>query len=290
MSSLSPLFLSLITGLCVFFSIYLSFTKLYEKIWGKMSKSQVQTQKLYKNMFNSKTEKQIFKEMFSLAIGLSLLGFYLFWPGWMSFVGGLIGFSLGWNLPRIYLQKYKRKKRVDEFTTQMIDALTLMGNGLRSGLNMSQVIQIVVNEMPAPIKDEFGLVLSENKLGLTLEKALDNMAARLPSEDISMFVTSVNILRETGGNLTETFDTITKTLRERMKLNNKIKAMTAQGRTSAYIVSALPWVLCGMLFMIDPETMKPLFSTTLGYIIIICVVTLEAIGFFTILKLVDIKV
>jgi tight adherence protein B len=132
--------------------------------------------------------------------------------------------------------------------------------------------------------------LDKNRIGQTLEMGLENLAKRLPSEDVVMFSTSVNILKETGGNMTETFSTITKTIRERIKLQHKIEALTAQGMTSAVVVSALPWGLAAVLYLIDPVMMKPLFTTIPGIVILLCVVFLEVFGFVVIKKLVTIRV
>jgi tight adherence protein B len=123
-----------------------------------------------------------------------------------------------------------------------------------------------------------------------MDQALENMGKRLPSEDVKMFVTSVNILRETGGNIAETFDTITTTIRERLKLKNKIDAMTAQGKMSALIVGSLPWMMFGLLYMIDAKFMTPLLVTPIGWLIMSGVIALEIAGFVVINKIVQIKV
>lgn len=144
--------------------------------------------------------------------------------------------------------------------------------------------------MPTPISQEFNLVLSENKVGVTLEKAFDNLAKRIPTEDVNMFVTSVNILRETGGNLAETFDTIANTIRERFKLQSKIAAMTAQGMTSAVIMLCMPWGIGGLMYFIDPVMSRPLFTTIPGFLILGVILILEVIGYFVIIKIVNFRV
>lgn len=288
--SVETLIVAALSGALVFFSIYIGFQYWSKKIKSKLDPVKERTHQLYKDIFRYKSIEKVQKELMISGIICASLAVILFWPSWMAFVMAIFAFYLGWKIPLLFLEKIVLQKRINEFTTQMIDALTLMGNGMRSGLNFAQAIQIVVQEMPSPVKDEFGLVLSENKLGLTIEQALDNMAKRLPSDDVGVFVTSVNILRETGGNLTETFDTITGTLRQRIKLNNKIKAMTAQGKTQAVIVGALPWVLAGVLFLLAPDQIRPLFTTVLGFIVLLMVCVLEGIGIFMILKMVDIKV
>src|SRR5690606_27062927 len=135
---------------------------------------------------------------------------------------------VGWKAPKPIVD-FIYRRRVEKLTMQMIDGLALMSNGLKSGLSIVQALNLVVEEMPNPIHQEFALILNQNKLGVPLEEAFTNFANRVESDDVEMFVTSVNILKETGGNLAETFDTIVTTIRERLKVQKKISAMTAQG-------------------------------------------------------------
>src|SRR6185437_4627217 len=135
---------------------------------------------------------------------------------------------IGWKAPKPIVD-YVYRRRVQKFVLQMVDALSLMSNGLKSGLSVVQSLGLVAQEMPNPIQQEFNLVLSENKVGVSLEEAFLNLSKRIKSDDVEMFVTSINILKETGGNLAETFDTIVMTIRDRIKVENKIDALTAQG-------------------------------------------------------------
>jgi tight adherence protein B len=202
----------------------------------------------------------------------------------------VVVFFMAWKLPLLYLEKFVRPGRTKTFSNQMVDGLTLMGNAMKSGMNLSQAFKICVDEMDGPISQEFGLILDKNRIGQTVEEGLEDLSRRLPSEDVVMFSTSVNILKETGGNMTETFATITTTIRERIKLQNKIDALTAQGMTSAVVVSCLPWALLGLLYAIDPVMMRPLVTTVPGWVILFMVLILEAIGFVVIKKMVTIRV
>lgn len=280
-----------VTGAFFFLSLYLSFDYWYQKIWVKMVERSDRVQSIGEELFIQKTKERVRNEHIVYGSVGAFIAFALFMSSPLfAVISAAVAFWGAWKLPLVYLEKVVRPKRVKEFTVQMIDALTLMGNGLKSGLNVPQTIQIVVDEMPAPIKEEFGLVLNQNKIGMTLEKAFENLGQRIPSEDVVMFVTSVNILRETGGNIAETFSTIVTTIRERLKLQSKISAMTAQGMTSAIIVGAMPWGLGVMLYFVDPVTMAPLFTTIPGWFILLVITILEAIGFFVIVKMVSIKV
>jgi tight adherence protein B len=225
-----------------------------------------------------------------LSFGLGFVAFVALIPSWVpAFFSALILTAVGWKVPKPIVN-WLYKRRVEKFVLQMIDGLNLMSNGLKSGLSVVQALNLVVQEMPNPIQQEFNLVLSENKLGVSLEESFNNLAKRIQSDDVEMFVTAVNILKETGGNLAETFDTITTTLRERIKVEKKIQAMTAQGFYQGMIIMAIPPGLGLMLFQSDPETMMPLFTTFLGWMVLLGVLVLEVVGFILIMRIVKIEV
>ena len=134
------------------------------------------------------------------------------------------------------------------------------------------------------------LILSEQRIGVPVEKSFQNFSARMKTEDVEMFVTSVIVLRETGGNLAETFDTIVHTIRERLKLENKISAITAQGVWQGRILTVAPFVLMLGLNAIDPSHMQPLFTTLPGYILLAIMLILIGVGALMIKKIVTIRI
>lgn len=231
----------------------------------------------------------LFAQIFG-SVGIGLIVFVLILPQvFPAILVSSIVMIAGWKAPRPIID-WMYHRRVKTFTLQMIDGLSLMSNGMKSGLSVVQSMGLVVQELPDPIRQEFNLVLSENKLGVSIEEAFNNLAKRIQSDDVEMFVTSVNILKETGGNLAETFDTITTTIRERIKLEQKIDAMTAMGRMQGMILLAVPGVLGAFIYTSDPEFMKPLFTTTFGWIILLVVVGLEVLAYVTISRIVKIDV
>ncbi|MCC7441639.1 MAG: type II secretion system F family protein [Bdellovibrionales bacterium] len=227
---------------------------------------------------------------FTLSFGLGSVVFLLLLPKW--FLGLLLGgivMIVGWKVPKpVVDMMYSR--RVSKLVAQMVDGLGLMSNGMKSGLSVVQAMGLVTQEMQNPIRQEFELILNENKLGVSLEEAFTNFSKRVKSDDVEMFVTSVNILKETGGNLAETFDTIVSTIRERVKVENKIKALTSQGLVQGIFVMSVPPVLGFLLYQSDPDFMRPLFTTTIGLIVCMVIVVLEVIAFFIIRKIVTIDV
>ena len=172
----------------------------------------------------------------------------------------------------------------------MVDGMTILANGVKAGLSVTQSMDRVVKNLDNPISQEFRLVLSQNQLGQTIEDALTELGERIPRPDVQMFVTSVNILKETGGNMAETFQTINFTIRERQKVEKKIEALTAQGITQGVIISAIPFLLLAIFWAIDPNYVAPLFNTTLGLIALLLVIILQVMGGLAIRKIITIKV
>lgn len=259
--------------------------------FGKKGQTQVdQMAEKLDLMFYEVTPQKIAQFYAGYLVFLFLLGAYLALPNiGAGFVFGMLFVWVGWSLPLRFIQ-ILFNRRVKKFVLQMVDGLSLMSNGLRSGLNVPQALSIVQSELPNPISQEFGLILSQNKLGTTLEDAMGNLSKRMPHDDIEMFTTSVNILKETGGNLAETFDTIAYTIRERIKIESKIAAMVSQGVMQGIIVVLMPFALGAILYQIDPERIRPMFTTVPGWIMLFVMMSLQFLGGWTIWKIVQIKV
>lgn len=241
-------------------------------------------------MFVQTTAAQVSRYFTFYLVSLFVLGvFFLFPSVGGGFVFGCLFVAIGWKLPSRMI-RMMHKRRIKKFVLQMVDGLSLMSNAMRSGLNTPQALQLVADELPNPISQEFLLVLSQNKLGVTLEDAMSNLSVRMPQDDIEMFTTSVNILKETGGNLAETFDSISITIRERIKIEAKISAMVSQGVMQGIIVVLMPFALGAILYTIDPERIAPMFTTIPGWILLLAMMTLQFLGGYTIWKIVQVKV
>lgn len=241
-------------------------------------------------MFIDITPEKILLGQIALSVGSGVCVFLLIAPQFYpaTFLG-LITMAIGWKAPKPIVNMMYRR-RVKTFVLQMVDGLSLMSNGLKSGLSVVQSMGLVMDEMPNPIRQEFSLILNQNKLGVPLEEALTNLSKRIASDDVEMFVTTVNILKETGGNLAESFDTIVTTIRERIKIESKIDAMTAQGFYQGVFVMMVPPALGFVFYQSDPEFMKPMFTTPLGWAVLSGVVLLQTVGFFVIMKIVKVEV
>lgn len=235
-------------------------------------------------------KKKITITVLLLSFGLGLVVFLLLWP---NVVPGLI-FAvaitlLGLQLPKTYLNNLWQK-RCNRLVDQMVDGMTIMANGVSAGLSITQSMERVVGNLSGPLSQEFKLVLNKIRLGMSLEEALVEMADRIPRQDVQMFVTSVIILKETGGNLAETFQTINTTVRERQKVEKKIEAMTAQGVTQGIIITLVPFLLLVVFLAIDPAYVMPLFTKPLGWVALFIMLALQVIGGVAMKKIVTIKV
>ncbi len=221
------------------------------------------------------------------AIVLLLFGIFGMWGTGIFF--GILLSVIGWKIPKPFINSLI-EKRIKSFQNQMVDGLTLLSNGIRAGLSVPQALGMVVKEMPPPISQEFNVMLQLNKVGTPLDECFENLAKRIPCEDVDMFVSSVNILRETGGNLAETFDTIVGVIRERVRLQQKIDTYTAQGKFQGFTIAAMPIVMGLIYFSSDPDSMMRMFNTPLGIIMTIVASGFDIIGLIVILKIVKIKV
>lgn len=213
-----------------------------------------------------------------------LIGFLFF--GWiLRSALAIIGFFLPWLLVNWY-----RKRRIRKFDEQLVDALTSISNGLKAGMNFPQAVENVTKETDHPFRQEMEVFLKEVKLGVTVEDALNNLANRVGSEDLSLVVVSTNTSRQLGGNMAEMFDTIAETIRERFRLEGKIRALTAQGKLQGGIVALLPLIMGFIMDAMKPELMRPMMSHWFGYVLVAVVVIMELAGIFLVYKIVNIDV
>jgi tight adherence protein B len=225
---------------------------------------------------------------------------------WLSILGGFVMFVFGFVLsqgvvmgvlfaipgalsPRLALIVIK-KKRADKFKEQLVDAMSTLTNALRTGFSLPKAFQLISQDMPKPICQEFGILVQELRLGIEVEEGLENMLERLPSEDLDLMVTSVSISNSVGGNLAEVFERIAHTIRERSRIEGRIDALTAQGKMQGILVAILPIFVGGMLYMIDPHLMAPMFSSAVGLVVVGMMIIMEVLGYFFIYKITNIEV
>lgn len=182
---------------------------------------------------------------------------YFFGGG--SIIFAILGSIFGVFIPRFYVRN-QQGKRLRNFDDQLPDMLNLMVNGLRTGFSAMQAMEAVSSELPAPMSEEFKRVVQEMQLGVPMESALANLQRRIPSDDLDLAVTAINIQREVGGNLAEILDTISFTIRERVRIKGEVSAITAQVSYSGKFLALMPIFLALALWGMNREYMEQFFS------------------------------
>lgn len=191
-------------------------------------------------------------------------------------------------LPFGYL-KLAEKTYISKFQDQLPEALDLLARALRSGHAMTSGLEMVSSEMEPPISLEFGAAVDEINLGLTFEEAFENLCERVPSTDLRFFAISVIIQRETGGNVAEILDNISRLIRERIQFKRQVKALTAEGRLSAMVLIGLPIALFAYIFFINHSYLSLLWSDPIGQYMLAGAIVLQILGAFIIKKIVTIE-
>jgi tight adherence protein B len=220
------------------------------------------------------------------------VGFIAWFIGGKYILVGILGAVFGLFLPRMYVRR-EQGRRLIRFNEQLGDMLNLMVNGLRAGYSTMQAMEAVSRELPSPIADEFRRVVQEMQIGLPMGRALDNLLRRIPSEDLDLVITAINVQREVGGNLAEILDTISYTIRERVRIKGEIRVLTAQVMISGRFLAMMPIFVCLILWVLNREYMMEFFKPEsgicgymglgLGAFMIIC-------GYFAMNKIGDIEV
>ena len=274
----NPWLMFLLFGICIFVISYRWSPLIVQRLYKKTLHSQKEILTIMENMRIQADRKKMIVWFWVFTICMGVLPVFIVLPNiLLGVVLGLMTFLFSW-VGLTYVMKNLWNRYCDIVVEQMSEGMTLMANGIKVGLSVTQSMERIVRRMKGPLSSEFTLVLNKIKLGMSLEEALNEMDNRVQRPDVTMFVTSVNILKETGGNLAETFAVIAETLRSRQKVNSKIKALTAQGMMQARIISGIPFVLMGMFYFLNKEYIILLFTTILGWISVTFIVILVIIG------------
>ncbi len=223
---------------------------------------------------------------------------FIFW--WLSDrtsdfpipIFGIVGFVLGLFVPRVFVRR-KQGQRLTRFNDQLADMLNLMVNGLRAGYSTMQAMEAVSKEMPPPISDEFRRVVQEMQLGIPMDSALANLLRRIPSDDLDLVITAINVQREVGGNLAEILDTISYTIRERVRIKGEIRVLTSQVIYSGRFLAVMPLIISGVLWLVNRPYMMQFFNpeTRIVGIAALCTGAMMVIaGYFVMTRIANIEV
>ena len=192
-------------------------------------------------------------------------------------------------LPLVWLN-FKRRRRMTKLNNQLPDVFEMMGQALRAGHSLAGAIQLVYEQMPPPIANEFAQVYHEQNLGVKVEDALKSLSKRVDSMDVSFFVTAVMIQRQTGGDLAEVLDNISGVIRERIELAGLVRGLTAEGRLSGWVLFALPVIVFVGSMYLNPEYANILLDDPTGQIMLMVALGMQLMGIAMIRWIVNIKV
>lgn len=227
--------------------------------------------------------------LFVINIALILLLSALTWGLTRDPVTPLIVALLTAWAPRFTL-RWLRQRRIHKLEQQLPDALQMLAGALKAGVSLSQGIQQLVREALPPISQEFDLLLREQRLGVSMDTALENLNQRVPLQSMTLTVSAMRIASETGGQLAETLERASQTLRQKLAMEDKIRSLTAQGKLQAWVVGALPLLLMFALNKLEPAAMHLMFTTPTGWVALVVIALLEFFGVLVIRKIVSIDV
>ena len=228
-------------------------------------------------------------QLFFLNIAITAMFLILALMMFETWTFRIIFASIGFFAPG-FMIKIVKKKRLEKFNRQLVDALVQMANAFKAGLSFPQAMQNISEEGVPPLSLEFDLALKEIKLGVPIEEALVNMTKRVHSEDLDLVVVSTNIARQMGGNMSEMYDIISTTIRERFRLNGKIASLVSQGKLQGFVVGSMPIILGFVLSKMRPDLMDPMMESWFGVFLVIGIVILEGLGALIIKKIISIDV
>jgi len=197
--------------------------------------------------------------------------------------------ALALALPRWLLTwaRRRRRHRVDE---QLPDFLLALAGTLRAGSGLQTGLRLVAQHAERPLAQELGLLLQQQRMGLAFDQALDSLHSRVATESMGLVVAAIKVAGHTGGSLAETLERISLTLRTRLQLLGKIRALTSQGRMQAWIMAGLPLALALALYALDPDAMALLWRSAAGWAVLLLVAGLECVGIYLVRRIVDIEV
>ena len=259
-------------------------------VYLKTSSSQKEILQVIEKLGIQKDDRKTVTYLWALSLLMLLLPVIATLPNILVGISiGVVLFFVTWMMVRVVMQSIW-EQYCSTLSNQLLDGMILMNNSMKAGLNVTQAMERVVDNIKGPLSKEFNLVLSKVKLGMNLNDSLNELMDRVDVPDVTIFVTSVNILRDTGGNLAETFSVLAETIRSRQKVQSKIKALTAQGMMQAKIIGAIPFVILGIMYFMQPEYTIILFTTALGWVALIFILILVIIGRYMMKKMATIEV
>jgi tight adherence protein B len=256
-----------------------------ERLHRMQAKKVSQAEKQLEEMFVVVKREKLF--LYYTLSPLMLAGaiFFLFNQPFFALIGGVVGFILP-----AFIIKHMEHRRKQKFQNQLVDGLMMISSSLKGGLSLLQAIEVLAEEMPAPISQEFGLILRENKMGLTLDDSLKRLNARMNIEELGLMITSILVARETGGDLTKVFSRLSNTIRDNRKLRENMRTLTMQGRLQGMVMSVLPFLFIWWVLTFNRHHFDIMLSTDKGRSLLIIAIVLQITGLVLIRKFSRIRI
>ena len=227
------------------------------------------------------------KKMYLLTLlGPIVLGVVggIFFPEGRKFIGVIVGLVFGYLLPRMAIGRIIAIRK-QKFNDQLTDAIMIMSSSFRGGLSLVQAFESVVDEMPEPSRSEFGVVLGENKMGVSLDESLNRLYLRMPSPAMQQMVTAILLARETGGNLPVIFSRIVSSTRERKKVEKNLQTLTVQGKIQAIVMTGLPVFFFFTVSGSNPHFFDVMLNSAMGQKLLVICIVLWVLGALSIWKI-----
>jgi len=247
------------------------------KYWQE-KKEKVITKELDK-MFYDKNPKRIVQLYFILPFLLAILGFLFTKSLLFIFIGAVLGLFIPNLILKLRDAQYKQK-----FNQQILDAIMILSSCMKSGLSFLQALEVLTEEMSPPMSWEIGIVIRENKMGMTLEESLKHLNEKMQMEELTLLINSILVARETGGDLTKVLSRLSTTIRDNRKLKESIKTLTLQGRLQGIIMSALPFLFVWWVLTFNRSHFDIMFQSQIGRMLLFLAVFLQVVGMILIKK------
>ena len=194
------------------------------------------------------------------------------------------------GLAPFWFVSFKRKRRFNTFQEQFPDAIDMLARAVRAGHAFNVAFSLIADEMGDPVAEEFRLTHRQQNLGMPLREALRNLATRMPLPDVRIFITALQIQRESGGNLGEILDNLSTVIRERFRLLREVEVLTTEARVTMYVLIGMPYAAGGMMYFLNPDYIRPLFTESLGHTMLYGAAFMQVLAFVVIRQIVKIKV
>ncbi len=287
---ISTLFMMSFAGITyVVLSAFFSGAEIYAQTYSEETASE------FESIFLFIPPKRISDIGWTLSIAAFLI-LFLLTGNFQSSTGIVTGFMIAsagaygaFHSPR-YLLNFLKKRRLERFNQQLVETLANISNALKAGFSIMQAFEAVVKEGQRPIAQEFDVFLKQTRVGVGFSEAIENLGDRVKSDDLFLVIAAIETARKTGGNLTEILENISQTIRERMRVELRIKTLTSQGRLQGIVAACMPIVMGTILMVMKPEIMLPFLHSTVGVFVVATVALLIIAGWVVIKKIVDIDV